>query len=63
VFECALVLRPASRFAPTPAPSYAACGSPDTFTNLTPGSCVFYVRALGPAGIDPTPPSHGLTMI
>jgi len=61
-FECALVLRPTSRFAPTPAPSYAACSSPDTFTNLKPGSYVFYVRAVGPAGVDPTPPSYGFTI-
>jgi len=61
-FECALVLRPTFRFAPTPAPSYAACSSPDALKNLKRGSYVFYVRAVGPAGVDPTPASYSFTI-
>jgi hypothetical protein len=51
------------RFGPTPAPSYAACSSPAAFTNLKAGSYVFYVRAVGPGGVDPSPPSYSFTIL
>ena len=62
-FQCAVVLRPTARFAPTPTPSYAACRSPDAFGNLQEGSYLFYVRAVGPGGVDRTPPTYSFTIL
>jgi len=47
-FECALVRKPTRSGEKTPAPEYVSCHSPKTFTRLTAGTYVLYVRAVGP---------------
>jgi hypothetical protein len=55
-FQCSLVRVPTGQ--PAPAPRYVACNSPKIYTQLEPGGYVFYVRAVGPGGPDPTPARH-----
>jgi hypothetical protein len=57
-FECALVRKPTRSGEKTPAPEYVSCHSPKTFTRLTAGTYVLYVRAVGPGGADKTPSSY-----
>jgi len=57
-FECALVRKPTRSGEKTPAPEYVSCHSPKTFTRLTAGTYVLYVRAVGPGGADKTPASY-----
>jgi len=54
-FQCALVLKPTRKHAKVPAPRYVSCGSSKTYTQLKPGTYVFYVRAVGAGGHDTTP--------
>jgi hypothetical protein len=61
-FECALVRKPLARRATTPAPAYAACRTPVTFTHLTPAAYVFYVRAIGLGGPDRTPAKYAFAI-
>jgi hypothetical protein len=49
-FQCALVRSPTNG-----SPKYSKCRSPKSYANLTHGSYVFYVRAVGPGGTDRTP--------
>ncbi len=48
-FECRLT-RQSPRLA-----AYRSCSSPRSYRRLRPGRHVFYVRASGPGGTDPTP--------
>jgi len=62
--QCALVHIPAAKHGkkpPTPAPSYATCTSPKSYTHLKAGSYVFYARAVGPGGTS-TAASHRFTV-
>jgi DNA-binding beta-propeller fold protein YncE len=60
-FQCALVktVAPPKK---APAPSYRACTSPKTYSNLKPGNYTFLVRALNATGPDPTPASTKFTI-
>lgn len=57
-FACALVRVPARRGATPPSPRYARCSSPKVLSHLAAGRYVFYVRAIGPGGVDATPASR-----
>jgi hypothetical protein len=57
-FQCALVRAAGRARAPTPVPAYAPCRSPKALAHLRPASYVFFVRAVGPGGADPTPVSY-----
>ena len=57
-FQCALVREPSHKGAKRPSPKYSSCRSPKVFKDLPAGTYVFYVRAVGPGGIDKTPASH-----
>ena len=54
-FHCALVHLPISRHRMSSKPSYHACSSPKTYTNLRRSKYEFYVRSSGLGGTDPTP--------
>ena len=54
-FQCALVRKPTRKGAKTPSPKYSSCGSSKTFKDLKAGKYEFYVRAIGPGGVDKTP--------
>jgi hypothetical protein len=56
-FECALV-RPHR----SASPRYASCRSAKTYRALAPGTFRFYVRAVDPAGTDPTPATRAFTI-
>jgi hypothetical protein len=55
-FQCAIVRVPAHGHAAKP--HYKACHSPQSYGHLVAGIYIFYVRATGPGGTDPTPISH-----
>jgi hypothetical protein len=52
-FQCRLI-RPGVRRHTKP-PAFSRCSSPITYVHLVPGSYTFEVRAINPAGPDPTP--------
>jgi hypothetical protein len=54
-FRCALVRVRTRKGQRTPAPNYVKCPSTKTFRHLKIGKFVFYVRAVGPGGVDKTP--------
>ena len=54
-FACALARKPTRSGDKTPAPKYAPCHSPKTFTHLTAGTYELYIRAIG---ADKTPASY-----
>ena len=53
-FECKLV-KPRVKHHKKPKAAFSACRSPKTYKHLRPGTYKFEVRALNPAGVDPTP--------
>ena len=54
-FECALHKKGAKA-------SFSPCSSPKTYKNLKSGSYTFLVRAVNPAGRDPSPASQGFRL-
>ncbi|MGO9759751.1 MAG: hypothetical protein ACLP1Q_00605 [Solirubrobacteraceae bacterium] len=61
-FQCALVRVTRGRHKRAPAPRYSSCRTPKRYTKLTPGVYVFYVRTVGPGGIEETPAKHRFTI-
>jgi hypothetical protein len=59
-FQCTLVRIPRGQHAP--ADHYRSCGSGKTYTHVAAGEYIFYVRAVGPGGTDPTPASRTFTI-
>jgi hypothetical protein len=57
-FRCALVRKPTRKGAKTPSPKYSSCGSSKTFKDLKAGKYEFYVRAIGPGGVDKSPATY-----
>jgi hypothetical protein len=57
-FQCALVRKLIRKGAKTPAPGYSRCGLSKTFKNLKAGKYEFYVRAIGPGGVDKSPATY-----
>ena len=54
-FQCALVRMPRGKQHVLSSRRYARCKTPKTYAHLAAGSYIFYVRAIGPGGIDTTP--------
>jgi hypothetical protein len=61
-FQCAVVREPSVGGVPPPTPRYAPCRSPKALAHLRAGRYVFFVRAVGPGGPDPTPVSYPFTV-
>jgi hypothetical protein len=57
-FQCALVRKPTRKGVKTPSPKYSKCGSSKTFKHLKAGKYEFYVRAIGPGGVDKSPATY-----
>jgi hypothetical protein len=53
-FQCSFAKRPKNKHKKV-APRFRSCTSPKTYKHLTHGHYLFEVRALGPAGPDPSP--------
>jgi hypothetical protein len=61
-FQCALV-RVHNGHKHTPALVYSSCSSPKTYRHLATGSTYeFYVRAIGPGGIEKPPATRRVTL-
>jgi len=61
-FQCTLVRIPRGQHAQAPTDHYRPCGTAKTYTHLAAGEYIFYVRAVGPGGTDPTPASRTFTI-